>query len=114
MPDKEENWEFGIREEGHTAAEETSSGDVILGENGFRYQLSGTDWGNIPDGWTYKEATAVDVDSKDRVYVFGGVYAHLTEVDLESSSAESKYNICTGFITLPIRQLSHKFDFQIP
>ena len=70
MPDKEENWEFGIREEGHTAAEETSSGDVILGENGFRYQLSGTDWGNIPDGWTYKEATAVDVDSKDRVYVF--------------------------------------------
>ena len=29
MPDKEENWEFGIREEGHAAAEEPSCGDVM-------------------------------------------------------------------------------------
>ncbi|MFL2784041.1 MAG: peptidyl-alpha-hydroxyglycine alpha-amidating lyase family protein [Dehalococcoidia bacterium] len=70
MPDKEDNWEFGIQEEGHTVGKDDEIGEVILGENGFTYKLSGKDWGNIPDGWTYKEATAVDVDSKDRVYVF--------------------------------------------
>ena len=70
MPDKEENWEFGIQEEGHTVGKDDEIGEVILGENGFTYKLSGKDWGNIPEGWTYKEATAVDVDSKDRVYVF--------------------------------------------
>ena len=70
MPDKEENWEFGIQEEGHTVSKDDEIGEVILGENGFTYKLSGKDWGNIPEGWTYKEATAVDVDSKDRVYVF--------------------------------------------
>ena len=70
MPDKEDNWEFGIQEEGHTVGKDDEIGEVILGENGFTYKLSGKDWGNIPEGWTYKEATAVDVDSKDRVYVF--------------------------------------------
>ena len=70
MPDKEDNWEFGSQEEGHTVGKDDEIGEVILGENGFTYKLSGKDWGNIPDGWTYKEATAVDVDSKDRVYVF--------------------------------------------
>ena len=70
MPDKEDNWEFGIQEEGHTVGNDDEIKEVILGENGFTYKLSGKDWGNIPDGWTYKEATAVDVDSKDRVYVF--------------------------------------------
>ena len=43
---------------------------VELGTGRFRYEVSGEDWGNIPDGWTYKEATAVAVDSKDNVYVF--------------------------------------------
>jgi DNA-binding beta-propeller fold protein YncE len=28
------------------------------------------EWGTLPDGWRYLEATAVAVDSKDRVYVF--------------------------------------------
>jgi DNA-binding beta-propeller fold protein YncE len=28
------------------------------------------EWGTLPDGWRYVEATAVAVDSKDRVYVF--------------------------------------------
>ena len=27
-------------------------------------------WGKLPDGWTYREAAAVGVDSKDNVYVF--------------------------------------------
>ena len=27
-------------------------------------------WGRLPEGWSYKEAAAVGVDSRDRVYVF--------------------------------------------
>ena len=63
----DENWEYGLRSEGHEGGAE---GPVILGEGDFRYEVSGADWGNLPEGWTYKEATSVDVDSKDRVYVF--------------------------------------------
>ena len=43
---------------------------AILGSGRFTYEVSGDDWGNIPQDWTYKEATAVAVDSKDNVYVF--------------------------------------------
>ena len=63
----DENWEYGLRTEGHEGGPE---GPVILGEGDFRYEVSGADWGNLPDGWTYKEATSVDVDANDRVYVF--------------------------------------------
>ena len=63
----DENWEYGLRSEGHEGGAE---GSVILGEGDFRYEVSGKDWGNLPEGWTYKEATSVDVDPKDRVYVF--------------------------------------------
>ncbi len=69
LADKEQDWEFGVRTEGHTAVGE-ARGPVVLGENGFRYSVSGEDWGKLPAGWTYKEGTAVDVDSKDQVYVF--------------------------------------------
>ena len=41
-----------------------------LGSGDLTYEVSGEDWGNLPEGWTYKEATAVAVDSKDNVYVF--------------------------------------------
>ena len=63
----DENWEYGLRTEGH---EGEAGGPVVLGEGDFRYEVSGQDWGNLPDGWTYKEATSVDVDPNDRVYVF--------------------------------------------
>jgi len=43
---------------------------VILGSKQFRYEVSGDNWGKLPEGWFYKEATSVDVDSKDNVYVF--------------------------------------------
>ena len=43
---------------------------TILGSGEFTYEVSGKDWGDLPDGWTYREATAVAVDSKDNVYVF--------------------------------------------
>ena len=69
MTSKAQNWEYGIRTEGHTADDGTSA-PVTLGENGYRYRVSGVNWGVLPEGWTYKEGTAVDVDSSDHVYVF--------------------------------------------
>ena len=43
---------------------------AILGKEGFRYEVDGNDWGELPEGWEYREATAVAVNSKDEVYVF--------------------------------------------
>ena len=70
MSNEDQNWEFGAKDHGHTVVDETDMAPAVLGEGNFRYQVSGKNWGTLPDGWVYKEATAVDVDSKDRVYVF--------------------------------------------
>ena len=43
---------------------------VELGSGEHTYETSGEDWGELPDGWTYHEATAVAVDSGDNVYVY--------------------------------------------
>ena len=43
---------------------------AILGNKQFTYEVSGDNWGKLPEDWFYKEATSVDVDSKDNVYVF--------------------------------------------
>ena len=43
---------------------------AVLGSGRVTYEVSGENWGNLPEGWFYKEATSVDVDSKDNVYVF--------------------------------------------
>ena len=43
---------------------------AILGSGEYTYEVSGENWGKLPDGWIYKEATAVAVDSRDNVYVF--------------------------------------------
>ncbi|MDP6264808.1 MAG: peptidyl-alpha-hydroxyglycine alpha-amidating lyase family protein [Pseudomonadales bacterium] len=43
---------------------------VKLGSGEHTYQVSGDNWGNLPEGWFYREATSVDVDSNDNVYVF--------------------------------------------
>ena len=43
---------------------------VTLGNDDYIYEVSGENWGQLPEGWFYKEATSVDVDSKDNVYVF--------------------------------------------
>jgi DNA-binding beta-propeller fold protein YncE len=43
---------------------------AILGGGDFTFELSGDDWGELPEGWTYADATAVAVDSSDNVYVF--------------------------------------------
>jgi DNA-binding beta-propeller fold protein YncE len=42
----------------------------LLGKGKYTYEASAENWGKIPEGWYYKEATSVDVDSKDNVYVF--------------------------------------------
>jgi DNA-binding beta-propeller fold protein YncE len=69
MSEKEKNWEFGLGTEGHTVGDDLQ-GKIVLGENNFQYLADGLDWGNLPEGWTYKEATAVAIDSRDRVFVF--------------------------------------------
>ena len=43
---------------------------TILGDGAYRYDVSGDDWGDLPEGWSYKEATSVAVDTNDNVYVF--------------------------------------------
>jgi hypothetical protein len=43
---------------------------AVLGSGEFTYEVSGENWGKLPEGWFYREATSVDVDSKDNVYVF--------------------------------------------
>ena len=40
-----------------------------LGSGEFTYDVSGDNWGNVPDGWYFKEVASVAVDSKDNVYV---------------------------------------------
>ena len=63
-----EDREFGLTMDREAATE--AKGLVILGEGDFRYEVSGKNWGNLPDGWVYKEGTAVDVNSTDQIYVF--------------------------------------------
>ena len=67
---KRENkdWEYDLTLDRQATTVATES--VILGEGDFKYELSGSNWGKLPENWVYKEATAVAVNSKDRVYVF--------------------------------------------
>lgn len=67
MTDDIENEEYGLPRSGHDAG---SNGPIVLGDGEYRYELSGENWGRLPDGWKYQEATAVAVDDEDRVYVF--------------------------------------------
>ena len=67
MSDDIENQEYGLPRVGH---ETRIDGPVVLGDGEFQYEISGENWGRLPDGWNYREATAVAVDEQDRVYVF--------------------------------------------
>jgi DNA-binding beta-propeller fold protein YncE len=69
MSEVSERLESGFPHDGHRPDDAGAQGP-ILGEGDFRYELSGTNWGNLPEGWVYKEATAVAVDTNDRIYVF--------------------------------------------
>jgi hypothetical protein len=57
---------------------------VTLGNEDYGYETSGDDWGNLPENWTYKEATAVAVDEKDNVYVFNRSAKTLDEINLQN------------------------------
>ena len=69
MVEQQQDWEYGLRTEGHGAGGQ-GTGPVVIGENGFDYRVSGENFGQLPDGCVYKEGTSVDVDSEDQVYVF--------------------------------------------
>ena len=69
MTNQNNNWEFGLRTEGHIG-EARNTESVILGEGKYQYRLSGKDWGELPNGWTYKEATSVAVDHSDNIWIF--------------------------------------------
>ena len=69
MTNQSNDWEFGLRTEGHIG-DNGNSESVILGEGNYQYKLSGKDWGDLPEGWTYKEATSVAVDHSDNVWIF--------------------------------------------
>ena len=43
---------------------------VILGKGQLIYEVTGENWGSLPEGWYLREATSVDVDSRGEVYVF--------------------------------------------
>ncbi len=45
------------------------SAAVILGSGKYRYRVE-ENWGELPPGYSYKDAAAVCVDSRDNVYVF--------------------------------------------
>ena len=66
--DKTKDWEYGLNLERLSGKSDGES--VILGEGDFSYKVSGTNWGTLPEGWVYKEATSVAINSKDEVYVF--------------------------------------------
>ena len=68
MADDANNWEYGTNTQEITSTENLSS--AVIGENGFFYELSGSNWGKLPKGCVYKEATSVAVNSKDNVYVY--------------------------------------------
>lgn len=42
---------------------------MIVGEGRFRYEVA-TGWGQLPAGWSYRDVTAIAVDSQDNVFVF--------------------------------------------
>jgi hypothetical protein len=64
---EKESWEYALNLNREAV---TDTGPEVLGEGEYRYQVSGKNWGNLPEDWFYKEATAVAVNSKGQVYVF--------------------------------------------
>ena len=63
---KDENWEYDLTLDRESA----DSGPVVLGHGEFTYEVSGDNWGNLPEDWVYKEATSVAVNSQGHVFVF--------------------------------------------
>jgi hypothetical protein len=43
---------------------------AVIGGAGFEYDASEDNFGDLPDGWGYREAAGVAVDANDNVYVY--------------------------------------------
>ena len=43
---------------------------AILGSGEYTYEIGGDNWGNLPEGWSFKEAAGVAANSKDQVHIF--------------------------------------------
>lgn len=47
----------------------TAEDRVVVGQGDYQYQVD-SGWPNLPEGWSFVEATAVACDAADRVFVF--------------------------------------------
>ena len=90
MPDKEvsQQLESGLPRAGHESGDPSTGSDVI-GAGEYRYRVTGDNWGTLPDGWFYKEATAVAVDADDRVYVFNRGTRPIVVFDTDGNMVDS-------------------------
>jgi DNA-binding beta-propeller fold protein YncE len=86
MPNNKENQEYGLPRSGHDTA---SGGPIVLGQGDYRYEVSGENWGQLPDGWYYREATAVAVDQQDNVYVFNRGTCPVVVFDTDGNMVDS-------------------------
>jgi len=83
-----EHLETGLPRQGHRE-EDGPPGPVVLGQGDYRYEVSGENWGRRPEGWIYREATAVAVDQRDRVFVFNRGTAPMTVFDTDGNMLDS-------------------------
>ena len=88
MASEVERLESGLPRKGHRA-EDGERGAVVLGEGDFRYRVTGENWGKLPDGWKYLEATSVAVDAQDRVYVFNRGTSPMVVFDTDGNMIDS-------------------------
>jgi len=84
MTDVSAALETGFPREGHRA-EDGAPGPVTLGSGDYRYEVTGENWGKLPEGWFYREAAAVAVDQRDRVWVFNRGTAPMIVFDPEGN-----------------------------
>lgn len=57
---------------------------MAFGSGRHTYEVI-ADWARLPEGWSFKDAAGVSVDSKDRVYVFSRSEHPLTVFDREGN-----------------------------
>jgi DNA-binding beta-propeller fold protein YncE len=88
MTDVSAALETGFPRDGHRA-EDGPPGPVILGTGDYRYEVTGANWGNLPEGWFYTEAAAVAVDGRDRVYVFNRGTVPMAIFDADGTLVET-------------------------
>ena len=88
MQENTEFEEYGLPRATHEKAD-GPSGPVVLGNADYRYTVSGENWGTLPDGWNYREATAVAVDQQDRVFVFNRGTSPIVVFDTDGNMIDS-------------------------